>query len=72
MIRKEIRNTKFVLALLDRIDNELVEIKKSKGTIIVVRRILNFIHRYQLDPEIQEMTKLISQELEKEETIIPK
>jgi len=69
IIRKEIKNTKFVLALLDRIDNELKEIKKSKGTIIVVKRILSFIYKFQLDPEIQEMTKLISQELEREETI---
>ena len=69
LIRKEIRNPKFVLALLDRIDNELNNIKKSKGTIIVVKRILSFIYKFQLDPEIQEMTKLISQELDREETI---
>ncbi len=69
LIRKEIRNSKFVLALLDRIDNEIKEIKNSKGTIIVVKRILSFIHKYQLDSKIQEMTELISQELDREETI---
>jgi len=69
LIRKEIKNSKFVLALLDRIDSELMDIKRSKGTIIVVKRILSFIHKYQLDPKIQEMTNLISQELERKETI---
>ena len=65
LIRKEIRNPKFVLALLDRIDTELNDIKNSKGTIIVVKRILSFIHKYQLDPQIEQMSKLISQELDK-------
>ena len=69
LIRKEIKNSKFVLALLDRIDTEIIDIKRSKGTIIVVKRILSFIHKYQLDPKIQEMTELISQELDREETI---
>jgi hypothetical protein len=69
LIRKEIRNSKFVLALLDRIDTEIKEIKASKGTIIVVKRILSFIHKYQLDPQIQEMSNLINQELDREEFI---
>jgi len=51
-LRKEIKNIKFLLILLDRIDNELEEIKKSKGTILVVRRILSFIHKNQLDKDI--------------------
>jgi len=69
IIRKEIKNVRFILALLDRIDNELKEIKKSKGRSIVVKRILGFIHKFQLDEQIQEMCKLISQELEKEDYI---
>jgi len=69
LIRKEIKNSRFILALLDRIDNEIKEIKNSKGTIIVVKRILSFIHKYQLDKQIQQMTELISQELEKENFI---
>ena len=67
MTRKQIKDIKFVLALLDRIDNEIKDIKKSKGTIIVVKRILSFIYRHQLDKQIQEMTNLLSQELEREE-----
>ena len=42
-LKREIKNIPFVLALLERIDKELDEIKKSKGTINVVNRILNFI-----------------------------
>ena len=42
-LKREIKNVPFVLALLERIDKELDEIKKSKGTINVVNRILNFI-----------------------------
>ena len=64
LVRKEIKNIKLILALLDRIDNELKEIKKSHGTIIVVKRILSFIHKNQLDKTIQEMVELLSKELE--------
>lgn len=42
-LKKEIKNIPFVLALLDRIDKELDEIKQSKGIINVVNRILNYI-----------------------------
>ena len=65
LIRKEIKDIRFVLALLDRIDNELDSIRESQGRSIVVKRILSFIHRNQLDPQIQEMTKLLSLEFEK-------
>ena len=71
-LRKEIKNIQFILTVLDRIDSEIKEIKKSKGTIIVVKRIISFIHKNQLDPQIQEMTELISQELDREEYIIAK
>ena len=64
LIRKEMKNIKLILALLDRVDNELKEIKKSHGTIIVVKRILSFIHKNQLDKTIQEMVELLSKELE--------
>jgi len=72
LIRKEIKNIRFILALLDRIDTEIKEIKKSKGRSIVVKRILSFIHKHQLDEQIQEMCRLISQELEKEEYVTVK
>ncbi len=42
-LKKEIKNIPFVLALLERIDKELDEIKQSKGIINVVNRILNYI-----------------------------
>jgi len=69
LIRKEIKNKKFVLALLDKIDSELKEIKQNKGRSIVVKRILLFIFRYQLDSEIEEMVKLILEALDREEYI---
>jgi len=69
LLRKEIKNINFLFALLDRIDTELKEIKQSKGRLIVVKRILLFIFRNQLDKDIQEMVKLIFEELEETEYI---
>jgi len=63
-VRKEIKNIPFLLVLLDRIDSELNDIKKSKGTIIVVIRILSFIDRNQKDNSIQEIIAIITKELE--------
>ena len=63
-IRKEIKNIPFLLVLLDKIDNDLNEIKKSKGTIIVVKRILSFINRNQMDSSIQEVVNLLWKELD--------
>ena len=63
-IRKEIKNIPYLLVLLDRIDSEIETIKKSKGTIIVVKRILSFIYRNQMDDSIQEIINLIMKELE--------
>jgi len=42
-LKKEIKNIPFVLALLERIDKEIDEIRESKGTINVVNRMLNYI-----------------------------
>ena len=42
-LKREIKNVPFVLAVIERIDKELDEIKQSKGTINVVNRILNYI-----------------------------
>jgi len=42
-LKREIKNIPFVLALLERIDKEIDEIRESKGTINVVNRMLNFI-----------------------------
>jgi len=63
-IRKEIKNIPYLLVLLDKIDNDLNEIKQSKGSIIVVKRILSFIHRNQMDKSIQEITEILMKELE--------
>jgi len=64
MIRKEIKNIKFLLVLLDRIDSELKEIKSSQGRKIVVKRILGFIFKNQMDSEIQKITQLLFQAIE--------
>jgi len=42
-LKKEIKNIPFVLAVLERIDKELDEIKNSKGIINIVNRMLNYI-----------------------------
>ena len=42
-LKREIKNLPFVLTLLERIDKEIDEIKKSKGTINVISRMLNFM-----------------------------
>ena len=42
-LKREVKNLPFVLALLERIDKEMDEIKESKGTINVVNRMLNYI-----------------------------
>jgi hypothetical protein len=63
-LRKEIKNIPFLLVLLDKIDSDLNEIKKSKGTIIVVKRILKFIYRNQMEKSIQEMVKILMKEIE--------
>ena len=63
-IRKEIKNIPYLLVLLDKIDSEIETIKKSKGTIIVVKRILSFIYRNQKDVSIQEIVNLIVKELD--------
>jgi len=42
-LKREIKNIPFVLAVLERIDKEIEDIKNSKGTINVVNRMLNYI-----------------------------
>ena len=42
-LKKEIKNIPFVLAVLERIDKELDEIKNSKGIINIVNRMLNYV-----------------------------
>jgi len=60
-LKKEIKNVPFVLALIERIDKEIEDIKKSKGIINVVNRILNYI---ELNiPELQEETKILRKKL---------
>ncbi len=56
-LKREIKNIPFILALLERIDKELDEIKESKGTINVVNRILNFIEIN--IPELQDEIKIL-------------
>jgi hypothetical protein len=43
VLKREIKNIPFVLALLERIDSEIDEIKESKGIENIVNRMLNFI-----------------------------
>lgn len=60
-LKREIKNIPFVLALLERIDKELGEIKQSKGTINVVNRILNYI---ELNiEELRDETKILRDKL---------
>jgi hypothetical protein len=63
-LRKNIKNISYLLVLFDKIDSDLNEIKKSKGTILVVKRILNFIRRNQMENSIQEVVRILLKELD--------
>lgn len=60
-LKREIKNIPFVLALLERIDKELEEIKESKGIINIVNRMLNTI---ELNiPELRDEVKILRDKL---------
>jgi len=64
-LKREIRNIPFILALLERIDEELDEIKNSRGIINVVNRILNYIQLHVTEEEIQKIVKNLRDTLKK-------
>ena len=63
MLKREIKNIPFVLALLERIDKEIEEIKDSKGIQNIVNRMLNFIELNLPDEGILEEVKYLRQKL---------
>jgi hypothetical protein len=63
MLKKEIKNIPFVLALLERIDTEINEIKESKGIQNIVNRMLNYIELNLPEKGILEEVKFLRQRL---------
>ena len=61
-LKREIKNIPFVLALLERIDKEIDEIRESKGTINVVNRMLNFIE-LNID-ELRDEVKILREKIQ--------
>lgn len=62
-LKKEIKNIPFVLALLERIDTEINEIKESKGIQNIVNRMLNYIELNLPEKGILEEVKFLRQRL---------
>ncbi len=62
-LKREIKNLPFILALLERIDKEMNEIKKSKGTENVVNRMLNFIDLHLPESTVSEEVKFLRSKL---------
>lgn len=62
-LKKEINNIPFVLALLERMDLEINEIKNSRGTINVIVRILNYIDLHTNEEGIREVIKFLRNKL---------
>ena len=62
-LKKEINNIPFLLALLERIDMELEEIKNSRGLMNVVNRILKFMEIKTNEKEIRNMVKSLKESL---------
>ena len=62
-LKREIKNLPFVLALLERIDKEINEIKTSKGTINVVNRMLNFIDLHLPESIVSEEVRFLRSKL---------
>jgi len=63
MLKREIKNIPFILALLERIDKEIEEIKDSKGIQNIVNRMLNFIELNLPDEGILEEVRYLRQKL---------
>jgi hypothetical protein len=64
-LKREIKNIPFILALLERIDEELDEIKNSRGVINVVNRILNYLELNVREEEIIKIVKSLRETLKK-------
>jgi len=62
-LKKEIKNIPFVLAVLERIDTELDDIKESKGIINIVNRMLNYIELNLSEKGINEQIKILREKL---------
>jgi hypothetical protein len=62
-LKKEINNIPFILALLERIDKEIDQIKNSRGTINVIVRILNYIDLHTNEDGIKEVIKFLRNKL---------
>ena len=62
-LKSNINNAPFILALLERIDKEIGEIKKSRGIINVVNRILNYIELRTREEELKRMVKTLKNAL---------
>jgi len=63
ILKREIKNIPFVLALLERIDNELDEIKDSKGIQNIVNRMLNYIELNLPEKSITDEVKVLRERL---------
>ncbi len=64
-LKSNITNAPFLLALLEKIDTEIDEIKQSRGIENVVNRILNFIELKTNESEIRKMVKILRKSLKK-------
>jgi len=62
-LKREKDNIPFIFAILGRIDKEIDEIKKSRGSINVVNRILNFIELQVNEKEIKKIIKTLRNQL---------
>ncbi len=69
-LKQNINNPAFVLALLERIDNEIEEIKNSRGIANVINRILNYIDLKSPEKELKRITKILRDSLKKENNLI--
>ena len=62
-LKRELNNLPFILAVIERIDKEMEDIKNSKGTENVVSRMLNFIDLHLPDNTIKEEVKFLRSKL---------
>jgi len=63
VLKREIKNIPFILALLEKIDKEIEEIKDSKGIHNIVNRMLNLIEFNLSDEGILEEIRYLRQKL---------
>ncbi len=63
ILKREKNNIAFILALLERIDTEIDQIKDSKGILNIVNRMLNFIELNNPDSSIIEEVKFLREKL---------